>query len=65
MALNKVKCDQYGHWLRAEDWLGYEENKSGNEQDEQMGDIGWQIISNVCKECGDNVREKEAEGREG
>lgn len=68
-ALNKVKCDQYGHWLRAEnnrkDWLGYKENKSGKEQEEQMGDTSLQIISNLCKEGGDNVRGKEIEGRRG
>lgn len=69
VALNKVKCDQYGHWLRAEnkrkDWLGYKENKSGKGQEEQREDISLQIISNVCKERGDNVREKGSRGERG
>lgn len=47
---NKVKNDQFGHWLRAEnkrrDWQGYKDRRAGKEQEDQRWDLGLQIVNN-------------------
>lgn len=66
MDSNKVKCDQFGHWLRAKsrrkEGLAYKDNRLGKEQVDNRENLNLEIVSKVNEVRGDSLRASSDDG---